>query len=133
MIADSEFRAYPYIQNMLSELDWDTRNPARGGDVYTQGEFRHHDSLLARALGRKTPENIIVIPWDNGLRYWIVEAKRSQEDLIRALDEAKNYSNKINELRGGGSLALQPASPERSNNHFMSPLFTGTEKIGEKS
>jgi len=61
---DSEFRTYPYIHRVLKDLGWDTRNPARGGDVYTQGEFRRNDSLLTRTLGKKTPENIVVIPWD---------------------------------------------------------------------
>ena len=80
MAGDSEFRAYPYIQQVLSDLGWDTRNPARsggaGGSVYTQGEFRRHDTLLTEALGKKAPENVIVIPRDGGPRYWIVDAKR---------------------------------------------------------
>ena len=44
-MTDSEFRAYPYILEVLKKLGWDTRNPARGGQVYTQGEFRKHDPL----------------------------------------------------------------------------------------
>ena len=31
MSADSEFRAYAYIEQVLRTLGWDTRNPARGG------------------------------------------------------------------------------------------------------
>ena len=53
MVVDSEFRVYIYINSVLETLGWDTRNPARGGAVYTQGEFRKHDSLLNQALGRE--------------------------------------------------------------------------------
>lgn len=89
---DSEFRAYPYIQQVLQSLGWDTRNPRRGGAVYTQGEFRRHDSILTQALGKGAPENIIVIPWDGGNRYWIVEAKAGHRDLDKATHEAKQYA-----------------------------------------
>ena len=96
MTDDSEFRVYPYIEQALGQLGWDTRNPARGGAVYTQGEFRRHDSLLTQALGKKTPENIIVIPWDGGPRYWIVEAKRTHTQRKKALREAQTYADKVN-------------------------------------
>ena len=87
-MVDSEFRAYSYNERVLGQLDWNTRNPARGGDVYTQGEFRSHDPALSEALGMQSPENIIVIPWDGGLRYWIVEAKRQHHEREFALSEA---------------------------------------------
>ena len=97
---DSEFRAYPYIDRVLAEAGWNTANPAQkeGGQVYTQGEFRRHDPLLAEALGRTTPENIVLIPWDKHYRYWIVEAKAAHNDLTKALKEAKEYAKKINAI-----------------------------------
>ena len=88
---DSEFRTYSYIEQALTGLGWDTRNPSRGGAVYTQGEFRRHDSLLTQALGKKVPENTIVIPWDGGPRYWLVEAKRAHRGRAKALREAQGY------------------------------------------
>lgn len=69
-----------------------------GGSVYTQGEFRRHDSLLTEALGRKAPENTVVIPWDGGPRYWLIEAKAHHSDLSKALREAKDYANRINKI-----------------------------------
>ena len=66
MTSESEFRAYPYIIQVLQELGWDTKNPRRGGSVYTQGEFRKHDTILDDALGLSAPENIVLIPWDGG-------------------------------------------------------------------
>ena len=74
---------------------------AGGGQVYTQVEFRHHDSLLTEALGKKAPENIIVIPWDGGPRYWIIEAKRTHRGLGRALREAQGYADRVNKQEPG--------------------------------
>ncbi len=98
---DSEFRAYPYIEEVLGKLGWDTRNPRYGGQVYTQGEFRKHDNLLEDALGKQAPENVIVIPWEGGHRYWVVEAKSTHRNLTTALSEAKDYADSINK-RGDG-------------------------------
>ena len=100
---DSEFRAYPYIQDVLKDLGWNTKNPAKGGKVYTQGEFRGHDPLLTKALGQKAPENTIIIPWDGEWRYWLVEAKRSHRDAKRALEEAQKYAESINNNRPGAA------------------------------
>ena len=94
---DSEFRTYPYITKCLKDLSWDTKNPKRGGEVYTQGEFRKHDSLLNDALGRNTPENIVLIPWKGGHYYWIIEAKADHNELSTAVSEAKQYAVSINE------------------------------------
>lgn len=100
---DSEYRTYDYIRRVLADLGWNPRNPRRDGDVYTQGEFNGHDQLLTRALGRKAPENIVLIPWEEGFRYWIVEAKRSHSDLGKALEEAKAYADAVNEAEAGAA------------------------------
>ena len=102
-MSDHEFRTYPYILEALKKLGWDTRNPARGGAVYTQREFGKHDSLLARALGGSIPENIVLVPWEGGHRYWIVEAKARHEDCGKALKEAQEYSDKVNALLTGAA------------------------------
>ena len=101
MVRDSEFRAYPYIIEVLGNLNWDTRNPRRGGAAYTQGEFYKHDDLLTEALGRKAPENIILVPWDAGPRYWIIEAKPTHRGRAKALAEAQGYADKINGIEPG--------------------------------
>ena len=125
MSTDSEFRAYPYIQGVLSRLGWDTRNPARGGAVYTQGEFRRHDTLLTSALGRKAPENAIVIPWQGGPRYWLVEAKPKHPQRKQALREAQAYADRINSLEPG-SARFATGSPAPPINPSMSPQPIGT-------
>ena len=98
MGADSEFRAYQYIEKVLASLGWDTRNPRRGGSVYTQHEFYKHDPLLTQALGPKSPENIILIPWDGGLHYWLVEAKATHRQRLDALKKAQSYAVAINRI-----------------------------------
>ncbi len=104
MERDSEFRAYIYIEQALKDLGWDTRNPVRGGQVYTQGEFRKHDTLLTEALGKKAPENTVLIPWNREHVYWIIEAKRIHSQIKLATDEAKEYAERVNNLdkNGGG-------------------------------
>ena len=93
---DSEFRAYAYIRQSLEDLGWDARNPRRGGQVYNQGEFRKHDSLLRDALGNRAPENIVLISYKAGMCYWVIEAKADTTDLRVAIEEAINYADAIN-------------------------------------
>ena len=95
---NSEFRAYPYIVECLEALSWNTKHPKRGGEVYTQGEFRDHNIALHSALGLSTPENIALISWKGGHRYWVIEAKADHTDLDKATLEAKQYADKINDL-----------------------------------
>ena len=98
-VNDSEFRAYPYIEDVLRKLKWDTRNPVKGGSVYTQREFRKHDDLLSNALGQRAPENIVLIPWEAGRNYWVIEAKRLHKQCDKALKEAQSYADAINVLQ----------------------------------
>lgn len=98
-MADSEFRAYSYIETVLRDLGWDARNPRRGGDVFTQHEFHNVDPLLDQALGRQSPENVVRIPWATDFAYWIIEAKAAINDLDLAVKEAQAYANSINEIQ----------------------------------
>ena len=93
---DSEFRMYEYIRKVLRDLGWDSKNPSKGGDVYTQKEFYKHDKTLTESLGQRAPENTVRIPWDGGFRYWMVEAKRSHSELTEAVKEAKEYADDVN-------------------------------------
>ncbi|MXV97922.1 MAG: N-6 DNA methylase [Acidimicrobiaceae bacterium] len=95
-MTESEFRAYPYIEKVLKGLGWDIRHPKRGGFVYTQGEFRDHDARLNETLRLKAPENTVIVPWDGGPRYWIVEAKAAHSDLEVAVSEARDYAELVN-------------------------------------
>lgn len=96
MVKDSESRVYFYIKEVLKDLGWDIKNPAKGGDVYEKSEFVGHDTFLERALGGKIPDETIVIPWEKGAYYWVVEAKPSHKQMERAVSEAQSYAAQIN-------------------------------------
>ena len=122
-MTDSEFRAYPYIQEVLRKLGWDIRNPRSGGQVYTQGEFRKHDHLLKEAMDQRTPENIIVIPWEAGHRYWIVEAKPTHRGLDKALSEAKDYANSINKRKNGLARFATGIAGTHEDSFYVSTVY----------
>ena len=135
-MTESEFRVYPYIESVLKRLGWDTRHPRRGGLVYTQGEFRNHNSLLHETLQRKTPENVVLVPWDGGHRYWIVEAKANHRDLPTAVAEARDYAEQIN--RGtklpdgfGAARFVTGVAGDSSTSYFVTTEFFDGESWTE--
>ena len=125
---DSEFRTYPYITEVLDRLEWDTRNPETGGSVFWQHEFYNVDPTLTSALGAQQPEHIILIPWDDGPRYWIIEAKRNHDDREKALKEARDYANAINATKPGSARFATgiAGTPDRSY-YVTTEYWTGTE------
>ena len=131
MKGDSEFRVYTYIERVLKLLGWDTKNPKSGGQVYTQGEFRGHNALLTEALGRKTPENIVVIPWDGGLRYWVVEAKSLHSDIKLALSEAMEYAEIINKMEPGAACFATGIAGSPDESFFVSTNYWNGKKWDE--
>ncbi len=91
---NSEFRAYGWIVESLKGLGWNTRSPSRddAGQVYTQVELRDDEELHAQ-LGQEVPENIVKVREDV---YWVIEAKPKHSKLETAVEEARQYANKIN-------------------------------------
>lgn len=128
---DSEFRAYPYILEVLGKLGWDTRNPRSGGQVYTQGEFRKHDRLLEYALGKQAPENIITIPWEGGHRYWVVESKPTHRGLTKALSEAKDYADSINGQADGLARFATGVAGTHEDSFYVSTVYWDGQEWNE--
>lgn len=91
---DSEADAYSYIKEQLSLLGWVVKNPARNleGEVYRQNECLNHPEIK-KALNLEKPEAVVKLSSSD---FWIIESKRHQNQLEQALDEAKDYANKIN-------------------------------------
>ena len=87
---DSEVHAYQFIKEELKLLGWDVRNPERAdtGQVWTQNEALHNPGINKSLQGGK-PENIVKVT-NNVL--WIIEAKRSHQQLEQALEEAEEYA-----------------------------------------
>ena len=94
----SEFRIYPDIRDNLRRVGWNTNSPTTDpvGDVYDQHECAD-DEGLARALGRKAPEYVVVVNKTKRI-YWVIEAKPRMEDLDRAVSEARAYAEQINNV-----------------------------------
>ena len=87
---DSEVHAYQFIKEELRLLGWDVRNPERAdsGQVWTQHEALHNPAIKEGLKGR-VPENVVKVS-NNVL--WVFEAKRSHQELNKALAEAEDYA-----------------------------------------
>ena len=90
---DSEVHAYQFIKEQLKVQKWDVRNPERvdGGQVWTQNESLSNPAIKD-SLGLDKPENIVKVTSD---ALWVIEAKRSHQQLAQALDEAEAYALKF--------------------------------------
>lgn len=98
MPRSTETDAYIFIKKALGEIGWVARNPARNpnGQVYTQNECLEHPEIK-RFLVRDRPENIVKL---SETKYWVIEAKRTKEQLAQAISEAESdYANLINQSR----------------------------------
>jgi type I restriction enzyme M protein len=91
---DSEADAYSYIKEQLALLGWIVKNPARNldGEVYRQNECLNHPEIK-KALKLEKPEAVVKLSTSD---FWVIESKRHQRQIDQALDEAKDYANKIN-------------------------------------
>ena len=90
----SEVDAYLFIRDNLKLLGWDTRNPDRSpeGRVYTQNECLGHAEFHA-AWDRDRPENVVKV---TDSCFWVIEAKRSQREIDKAVSEAEEYASRVN-------------------------------------
>lgn len=94
---DTEVDAYIFIKENLSALGWDTRNPERapGGQVWTQNECLGNPEIK-RLFGLKRPENIVKV---TEKVLWVIEAKRSQNELQAALTDARGRARVLNQSK----------------------------------
>ena len=96
-VRESEFRSYPYITTSLRDVGWDTKSPGRGGQVYTQNEAALQNSELKQAFGKGRPEYTVAV---SKKQYWVIEAKIKTQELEKALAEAKQRAEQINNIKG---------------------------------
>lgn len=90
---DSEVHAYQYIKEQLKVLGWDVRNPERidEGQVWTQNECLSNPAIKA-SLGLDRLENVVKVTSDV---LWVIEAKRSHQQLTQAVTEAEQYARQF--------------------------------------
>ena len=90
----TEVDAYIFIKRKLGEVGWIARNPEKNpeGQVYTQNECLSNPRIKEQ-LGLDRPENIVKV---TERQLWVIEAKRSHQQLEQAVDEARQYAAKLN-------------------------------------
>ena len=90
---DSEAHAHSFINRQLKMLGWDIRNPERvdGGEVWTENECLSNPAIKA-SLGLERPEKIVKVSNDV---LWVIEAKRSHQQLAQAISEAEEYARQF--------------------------------------
>jgi len=123
---DTEVDAYIFIKEDLKEKGWDTRNPGRSqeGEVFTQNEVFSHKELK-KQLGRDKPENVVKL---DETHFWPIEAKRSLTELQKALDEAINYSDKINKSKSIKALIASGVAGNSADGYITKSVFFNGKK-----
>lgn len=117
----TEVDAYIFIKETLRELRWDTRNPSRtpDGKVFTQNECLE-DPIIRAALERDRPENIVKFA-ETG--YWVIEAKRDQKWLSKAVDEAEDYARRIHAQSGVTAPFITGVAGNESTGYLMETRY----------
>lgn len=125
--SSTEVDAYIYIKSELKKLGWDARNPSRTatGQVYTQNECFSHPELK-KFLGRDTPENIVKI---NESNFWVIEAKRSRNELKKAAKEAQEYADEINESSQIKAIIVSGVAGNDADGYLISNLFLENKRF----
>lgn len=118
---DTEVDAYIFIKDNLKILGWDTRNPARNpaGEVFTQNECFHHPEIKKR-LKQDRPENIVKL---SEKYFWVIEAKRTHQQLDQALTEAEEYAKKINKSRLVKSIIISGVAGNQTDSYLIKSRF----------
>lgn len=121
MAKSSEFHAYTYIKNELQSLGWNVFNPSRraDGEVYTQNECLQN-IFIKKFLVKDRPENVVVV---REKKYWIIEAKPEHKDLDRAIKEAQEYADKLNQEGVCAPLATAVAGNDEDTYRVKSFFF----------
>ena len=94
----SEVEAYDFIRSQLRALGWVVKDPSKtaNGQVWTQNQCLAHAHIKS-ALDKSRPENIVKLSESS---LWVIEAKAERKKLSKAIGEATDYANKINNVPG---------------------------------
>jgi hypothetical protein len=124
---DTEVDAYIFIKDNLKILGWDTRNPARNpaGEVFTQNECFHHPEIKKR-LKQDRPENIVKL---SEKYFWVIEAKRTHQQLNQALTEAEEYAKEINKSRLIKSIIISGVAGNQTDSYLIKSRFLENSKF----
>ena len=119
--AATEVDAYVFIKESLKRLGWDTRNPERNpsGQVYTQNECLSN-AEIKRLLGLEKPENIVKV---TEKVLWVIEAKRSHQQINQAVKEAEQYARKLNQGKRFRALFISGVAGNEFDSFLVQTFF----------
>ena len=126
--APTEVDSYIYIKERLKEFGWDTRNPELSplGQVYTQNECLSNPEIKLH-LNLDKPENIVKI---NEETLWVIEAKSKQALMERALLEARQYADKLNQSGRFQTMFISGVAGNDSESFLVKTFyFDGTDYL----
>jgi len=88
----AESRARTYTRSELKLLGWDTKHPAKGGNVLEEQEAKHFDDRFNKLLGNDRPDFLI---YDSNLPRWVIECKNEKRKLSDAIRDAQFYAEQL--------------------------------------
>lgn len=88
----AESRSRTYTINELKTLHWNTRHPAKGGNVLEEQEAKHFDFRFDELLGDKRPDFLLYL---NNNPVIIIENKDDKKKIDVAVADAKGYAEKL--------------------------------------
>lgn len=121
---NSEVDAYIFIKEQLESLGWNIKNPSRtdDGQVYTQGECLTHPEIK-KGLGQTKPENVVKL---SETKFWVIESKKEHKQLQQAINEAKEYSENINNKSQVNAVVISGIAGNRTDSYLIeSEYFDG--------
>lgn len=115
-VRESEFRTYPYIQDRLAEMGWNTKSPKHGGQVYTQNEATLQNNKLKEAFGKGRPEYVVAVRNND---FWVIEAKADNKALPKAIKQAQERAKQINGVNGIGCRLITGFAGTPETTHYI--------------
>lgn len=93
----AEARTRYYTREEAHRLGWNVGHPSRGGSFLEEQELVDYFPALRSALGHEKPDFAAVT--DGTLRA-VIECKGDVNELERAIGEARDYAETINQVKG---------------------------------
>src|SRR4051794_20333790 len=94
----AEVRCRYYTREEAKRLGWDVRHPSQGGKFLEEQELVDFFPLLKPSLGKEKPY-FGAIARDGSPRA-VIECKNDYRQLDKALAEASQYAETINQVKG---------------------------------
>ncbi|MFZ3382527.1 MAG: N-6 DNA methylase [Candidatus Methanoperedens sp.] len=88
----SEARARSYTKNELNRLGWNIKHPSHKGQLLEEQEAKNFDDRFKELLGLERPDFLI---YNDNKPNIVIETKNEKEKIDEAIQEAKEYAEKL--------------------------------------